>query len=86
MDSWLLLGLVAGLFTTVGFVPQMIRAMRTRKMDDVSILMPIVLSIGMILWLVYGLVLQDLAIVLWNAIATSLNLGIIGLKLRYRSR
>ncbi|MBM4389380.1 MAG: hypothetical protein FJ088_16715, partial [Deltaproteobacteria bacterium] len=69
MDSWLLLGLVAGLFTTVGFVPQMIRAMRTRKMDDVSILMPIVLSIGMILWLVYGLVLQDLAIVLWNAIA-----------------
>ncbi len=85
MDSWLPLGLVAGLPTTVGFVPQMIKGLRTRKMDDVSILMPIVLSVGMTLWLVYGLILQDLAIVLWNAIATSLNLGIIALKLRYRS-
>ncbi len=41
MDSWVLLGTVAGLFTTVGFVPQIIKGYRSKRMDDVALFMPI---------------------------------------------
>lgn len=83
MDSWIMLGLVAGLFTTVGFVPQIIKAYRTKRMEDVSLIMPILLSLGMLMWLFYGIVLNNLPIILWNAIALGLNLTIFLLKFRY---
>jgi MtN3 and saliva related transmembrane protein len=83
MDDWLLLGLAAGLLTTVGFVPQIIKSLRERKMDEVSLLMPLLLSMGLFLWLLYGLFMDDLAIIIWNAIAFSLNIFPVGLKVHF---
>ncbi|OPY26156.1 MAG: MtN3/saliva family protein [Methanomassiliicoccales archaeon PtaU1.Bin030] len=83
MDAWLLLGLVAGLLTTVGFVPQIVKSLRERKMDEVSLLMPMILSVGMFLWLIYGLLTDDLPIIIWNAIALTLNLCLVALKLHF---
>jgi MtN3 and saliva related transmembrane protein len=83
MDNWMFLGLLAGLLTTVGFVPQVIKGCRSKRMADVSLFMPILLSVGMGLWLGYGLILNDLPIALWNAISLGLNLSLIGLKLLY---
>lgn len=84
MDALISIGLLAGSLTTAGFVPQIIKGYRTKKMDDVSFIMPVVLSAGMLLWLFYGIGLNDLPIVLWNAVALTLNLTIVGLKLRFR--
>ena len=78
-----MLGVLAGFLTTIGFVPQIIKGYRTRRMEDVSLLMPVVLGIGMLLWLMYGIYLENLPIIIWNAIAFSLNMAVVGLKLRY---
>ncbi|MDW5562298.1 MAG: SemiSWEET transporter [Methanomassiliicoccus sp.] len=83
MQDWLFVGLVAGLLTTIGFVPQIVKSLRTRRMDEVSFLMPLLLSAGMLLWLIYGLIKGDPAIILWNAIALALNTGLVGLKVHY---
>jgi len=83
MDDWLMLGFLAGLLTTVGFIPQIIKGYRTKRMEDVSLLMPLVLGAGMLLWLFYGISLENLPIILWNAIAFALNIAVVGLKLRY---
>ncbi len=83
MDDWLMLGLIAGFFTTVGFVPQIIKSVRERRMDEVSLLMPMLLSAGMFLWLLYGAFTADLAIIIWNAIALALNLCLVSLKLYF---
>ncbi|MDD1744033.1 MAG: SemiSWEET transporter [Methanomassiliicoccales archaeon] len=83
MDDWLMLGVLAGFLTTIGFVPQIIKGYRTRRMEDVSLLMPMVLGSGMLLWLLYGLSLGNLPIIIWNAIAFALNMGVVGLKLKY---
>jgi MtN3 and saliva related transmembrane protein len=83
MDDWLMLGVLAGFLTTVGFLPQIIKGYRTKRMEDVSLLMPLVLGSGMLLWLLYGISLGNLPIVLWNAIAFSLNMVVVGLKVRY---
>jgi len=83
MDDWVLLGVVAGFLTTLGFAPQLVKGLRTKHMDDVSLLMPLILAAGMLLWLFYGLTLDNIPIVLWNAIAFTLNVGIVFLKLKY---
>jgi MtN3 and saliva related transmembrane protein len=77
MEVWIILGLVAGLFTTVGFLPQIVRGYTTKRMGDVSLYMPMLLSVGMALWLCYGVVLDNMPIIFWNAVALLLNL-IIG--------
>jgi MtN3 and saliva related transmembrane protein len=83
MDEYTMLGLIAGFLTTVGFVPQIAKGLRTKSMKDISLVMPIFLGLGMLLWLFYGLWLDSLPIVLWNAISFSLNMVIIVLKLAY---
>jgi len=83
--DWTVLGLVAGFLTTSSFIPQLIKGYRTRRMDDVSLLMPSVLGTGMFLWLLYGIAVNDLPIIIWNAISVVLNIGIIFLKIRYSS-
>lgn len=86
MEVWIILGLVAGLFTTVGFLPQIVRGYNTKKMGDVSLYMPILLGIGMALWLCYGIVLDNVPIIFWNAVALLLNLIIIVMIITFRRK
>lgn len=86
MEVWIILGLVAGLFTTVGFLPQIVRGYNTGRMSDVSLYMPILLSVGMALWLCYGVVLDNMPIIFWNAVALLLNLIIIIMIVIYRKK
>ncbi len=79
----MVLGLAAGLLTTIGFVPQLVKGYRTKRMDDVSLVMPMLLSAGMALWLGYGLMIDSLPIIFWNIVALGLNLGMIVLKLKF---
>lgn len=86
METWTVLGLLAGMLTTVGFVPQIVKGYRTKRMNDVSLTMPILLSMGMAMWFFYGVILEDLPIMMWNLIALALNIGVIGLILSYRRK
>jgi len=83
MDDWMVLGLAAGFLTTIGFVPQLVKGYRTKRMDDVSLVMPMLLSAGMALWLGYGIMIDSLPIIFWNIVALGLNLGMIFLKVKF---
>ena len=80
--TWI--GLIAGTLTTAGFLPQLIKSIRTKKVDDVSVFQPIVLLAGMAFWISYGLLLNDLAIILANGISFILNAWLIILKFKYQ--
>ncbi|MCX6665674.1 MAG: SemiSWEET transporter [Euryarchaeota archaeon] len=82
-DFITLIGFAAGTITSIGFIPQLIRGHRTKKLDDVSYFMPVVLAVGMTLWLIYGLLRQDLAIIIANGFGISCNLSLLFLKIRY---
>ncbi|MCX6650125.1 MAG: SemiSWEET transporter [Methanomassiliicoccales archaeon] len=82
MDPSVLLGLTAGFITTIGFVPQIVKGLKTGSMKDVSLTMPLVLIGGMSMWLVYGLMISDLPIVLWNSVSVLLNVALVILKVR----
>ena len=78
------LGLIAGAVTTIGFIPQLIRGYRTKKLDDVSYFMPGILAIGMSLWFIYGYLLTAFAVMIANACGVTFSLTLIILKIRYK--
>ena len=85
MDSWTYLAFVAGALTSTGYLPQIIKGYRTRKLDDVSVIMPAVLGFGMFLWLIYGLAREDAAIIAANIIGASLTTLLVMMKMKYSS-
>ena len=83
MDVWTYLGFLAGALTSTGYLPQIVKGFRTKKMQDVSLLMPAILGVGMFLWLVYGLAREDIVIVVANIVGSSLTALLVAMKIRY---
>lgn len=75
-----ILGLIAGAVTSVGFLPQLFRGYKRKKLDDVSYYMPAILALGMSLWLVYGYFLNAIAVLVANVFGISCCLALIVLK------
>ena len=78
-----LAGYLAAVLTTVSFVPQLIRVWRLRSARDISLTMFTVFSLGVFLWLVYGISLHSIPIILANGLTLALSLTILILKLRF---
>lgn len=68
-----IIGVLAGVFTTIAVLPQIMRAIKTRKVKDVSPYMFIILCLGVGLWTVYGFLKWDWPIILTNGISFILN-------------
>jgi MtN3 and saliva related transmembrane protein len=77
-------GSVAAFLTTASFVPQAWQTFRTRDVSGISLLMYSLFTLGVALWLVYGILLMAWPIIIANTITTSLALMILWMKLRYR--
>ena len=84
MDMVTTIGFVAGALTTIAFWPQLRRTWITKSTDDVSLGMLLTFTTGVLLWLVYGLLLQSWPIILTNLVTFLLTLAILILKVRYR--
>jgi MtN3 and saliva related transmembrane protein len=84
MDSTNAIGLIAGFLTTLSFVPQALKIHRTKSARDVSRGMFIAFTVGVSLWLAFGILKQDLPIVIWNFVTLLLALWILVMKLRYK--
>ncbi len=79
------LGYLAGTLTTIAFVPQVVRIVRTRSAHDISWGMFCILSVGITLWLWYGIRLASLPLIVANIVTLALVLTILVLKLRFGS-
>lgn len=79
------IGLVAGLLTSIAAIPQLVKTLRTRHARDISIWQPLLLAIGVALWLIYGILIHDTPLILANIIPLACNIMLTILKLRYRN-
>ncbi|MEM9361613.1 MAG: SemiSWEET transporter [Bacteroidota bacterium] len=84
MESIEIVGLVAATLTTSSFIPQVYKAFKNKSTKDVSLTMYTVLLIGTILWLIYGINIQSLAVILANSITALLVLLVLVLKLKFK--
>ena len=78
-----IVGMVAGVLTTVAFLPQILRTWRTRSTADISLVMFLIYVTGLVLWLIYGVMLNDLPLILSNAVTLVFSGTILALKLRH---
>jgi MtN3 and saliva related transmembrane protein len=83
MDWVTLLGLVAATCTTIAFLPQVIKTVRTKHTEDISLLMYCILTFGLVLWLIYGLLIGNLPIIAANSVILAFALVILILKIKY---
>ena len=74
------IGFLAALLTTFSFLPQAVLTLRTRKTDEISLTMYLMLNLGLVCWLMYGLVQDDLAIILANSVTLLFSLPILLVK------
>lgn len=83
MDVAMFVGLVAGALTTIAFLPQLIHTWQTKSTTDISLGMFLAFCTGVLLWLIYGFMIQSLPVMLANGVTLVLAGAILVLKLKH---
>ena len=77
-------GLVAGTLTGLAAIPQVVKTLRTRHARDISVWQPLMLAVGIALWIVYGMLIHDTPLIMTNIIPLLCNALLVWLKHYYR--
>ena len=86
MNSIKLLGLFAGLLTTAAFLPQVIKTWKSRSAKDLSLGMFSMFCLGVALWLAYGIMVNDIPVIVANFVTLMLASTLLFFKLRFRDQ
>lgn len=78
------LGYFAGICTTIAFVPQVIKVWQTKSTKDISLSMFAIFCLGVLCWLIYGFLINDLPILLANLVTILLAGAILAGKIKYK--
>lgn len=77
------IGFVAGTLTSLAAIPQVVKTVRSRHVRDISVWQPFLLSIGVALWMIYGIMIDDLPLIIANIVPLLCNLLLTGMKIVY---
>jgi MtN3 and saliva related transmembrane protein len=77
------IGLAAGILTASSLIPQVIKTLKTKKADEVSIKMLLVLQGGIILWILYGFKRDDMPIIVTNIFSLAVNITMVILRIKF---
>jgi len=78
-----LLGIIAGALINAGFIPQLWRLFKFKSAREISLPFTLLFLAGLVCWLAYGILLNLLPVILWNAIATAMMCAMLYAKLKY---
>lgn len=81
-----ILGIVAGFLTSIAMIPQLIKVIKEKNVEDLSWVMILVLICGLSLWVWYGFIQDELPIILSNAFAVLVNLTLLICYLLFRKK
>ncbi len=79
-----LLGTVAGLCTTVAILPQIYKSFKTKKTADISPVMYSILVFGLGLWCIYGIIKDDVPLIIFNGLGVAFNATLLVLYFKYK--
>jgi MtN3 and saliva related transmembrane protein len=83
MTSIDLLGMTAGCISSITFLPQVIKTWKTKSAADISLLMFTFATISVIMWLVYGIILQNVPIIFTNSMVLLFSIIMLYFKFKY---
>jgi len=81
-----ILAIVAGVMILSGWIPQIIKGYRTKKLDDISKYLMVLIAGGAFLWILYGIEKDDLFIIGVNVAAIALTMIVLSMKFRYQKK
>ncbi|MFZ4769966.1 MAG: SemiSWEET transporter [Ferruginibacter sp.] len=84
MDYIKLLGLAAGTISSITFLPQVIRIWKTKSAKDLSLNMLALLILGVSMWLTYGIMVKDVAIIYTNSMVLTMSFIMLYFKFRFK--
>ena len=76
------IGIIAAILTTSAFIPQVYKIYKEKKAQGVSLTMYLIMFVGVLLWLVYGVLIGSIAIIIANSVTAILQLFVIIFKLK----
>lgn len=79
-----ILGFIAAILTTCGFIPQLVKIIKTKSVNDISFEMFAMFLAGVTCWLIYGILIKSSPVIIANFASILMNGTIIGYKLKYR--
>lgn len=79
-----IIGGLAGILCALSFLPQVIKIFRSKNTKDISLLMFSMFSVGVFLWFIYGLLINDMPVIITNIVIFILALSIVFMKLKYK--
>ena len=83
MSMLQIIGIAAGVLTSVSMIPQLIKIIKKKDAKDVSILMLLVLMTGLALWTIYGFMREDLPIIVTNSFSFVVNIVVLVCRIKY---
>ncbi len=84
MTAIQVLGLTAGTITSFTFIPQVIQIWKTKSAKDISIVMLLLLIVGVSMWLSYGILVKDAAIIYTNSMVLAMSLIMLFFKFKFK--
>jgi MtN3 and saliva related transmembrane protein len=84
VNTFTIIGLLAATCTTFSFLPQAVKVIRTKQTKDLSLVMYSVFTLGVFLWLMYGILVKDAPLIIANIITFILAAIILIMKIRYK--
>ena len=83
MSAQEILGFIAGLLVTMALVPQLVKIFRLKSAVEISLPFTVLLLVGMLCWLSYGILFQLMPVIFWNAVGAGLVATLLVAKLKY---
>jgi MtN3 and saliva related transmembrane protein len=77
------IGFIAASLTTIAFVPQVRKVWRTRSAKDVSLGMYSLFTLGVAMWLVYGILIQAWPVIMANAVTLVLAGAVLVMRIKF---
>ena len=81
-----ILGIIAGVFTSASMIPQLVKVLKEKNVEDLSWVTLLVLITGVSLWVWYGILKDELPIIVSNAFAVLVNISLLTCYLIYRKK
>lgn len=82
MDQYI--GLIAAALTTLSFIPQVIKVLRTKDTSGISLIMYSLFVLGVFLWIIHGIIIRDVPIIMANCFTLVLSSIVLAYKIKYK--
>ena len=83
MNTTTIIGFITATLTTLAFLPQFLKTVKTKSTKDISLGMYVIFCAGILLWLIYGILRRDIVVIAAQILVFGQVIVILAMKIKY---